>query len=169
MWLPGQPNGKDIEECLHIHSKSGLFIDRLCTSIKACFVCAWNHEPTFKLRGLCRGAKVDRDYVLVPQLTYGENVFFSGFYKNDILFSQKKNSWVIVEGRKDDLFQLSNTTKHQRIVGHLISAQNNNVMPFGLHLWNITECGGKTWAKLTSVSNVKFIALNLNVSFQNFF
>ena len=51
MWREGQPDGKNFEDCSKFDQKDGRFIDSICTNNEACFICAWNNEPTFSLRG----------------------------------------------------------------------------------------------------------------------
>ena len=51
MWRDGQPDGKNFEDCSKFDQKDGRFIDSICTNNEACFICAWNNEPTFSLRG----------------------------------------------------------------------------------------------------------------------
>ena len=81
MWHKGQPNGQPIEECLS-YSKTGQFHDTRCETSDGCFVCVWRHEPTFTLRGLCSETTIDRDYVLLPNTTYDQNVLFGVFWKD---------------------------------------------------------------------------------------
>ena len=47
MWYPGQPNGKNIEECGKYLSNSRGFADTTCT-YSDCFICAWKTAPTFR-------------------------------------------------------------------------------------------------------------------------
>ena len=152
MWHEGQPNGKDIEECVS-YTAEGLFVDMRCEKLSECFVCLWRKQPIFTLRGLCSETKIDRDYVLQPNTTYDGHLFFFGFYKNNILFNQEMDSRQIVEDTKEDLFTSSGTMRPTSIVGHLEYDQSENQIPIGLHLWNITDCKGKTLGKLTSVRN----------------
>ena len=150
MWHEGQPNGKDIEECVS-YTAEGLFVDMRCEKLSECFVCLWRKQPIFTLRGLCSETKIDRDYVLQPNTTYDGHLFFFGFYKNNILFNQEMYSRQIVEDKKEDLFTSSGTMRPTSIVGHLEYDQSENQIPIGLHLWNITDCKEKTYGKLTSV------------------
>ena len=121
---------------------------------KECFVCSWKTEPTFRLRGLCSRTKVDKEYVLLPEYTYDEHAFFFGYGENNMLFSQKLKSWLIVE---DKSFHLFNEFKVQikeatEIVGIFKPDTIGNQLPIGLHSWNMTDCGGLTLLKLTAVS-----------------
>ena len=151
MWHKGQPNGQPIEECLS-YSKTGQFHDTRCETSDGCFVCVWRNEPTFTLRGLCSETTIDRDYVLLPNRTYDQNVLFWGFYKNIILFNRELDARLIVENAMEDLFDSSQIIKPTSIMGTLLYGQDENQMPIGLHVWNITDCKGKTFGKLTSVS-----------------
>ena len=154
LWYPGQPDGEGFENCAKFDTKTGLYIDAVCSDNKECFVCNWKTEPIFKLRGLCSGSRIDTDYVLIPYLTYNEQIFFFGFGNNNILFSHKLNSWLMVENKLEDLFDGSRqiVNEPEKIVGIFKPNIKSNQLPVGLHLWNITDCEGPVLLKLTSVS-----------------
>ena len=154
LWHYGEPNGREFENCSS-YSKTGQFVDVTCEDYLACFVCLWRNEPTFTLRGLCEETKIDRDYFLLPDLTHDLHAVFFGFYKNIILFDKQMNARVIVEDPNRDLFHSSNKIKPESIVGTLMYKDQYQMpfgMPFGLHVWNVTDCNGNTLGKLTSVS-----------------
>ena len=93
---------------------------------------------------------------MLPNVTYGGNIFFLGFYRNSILFDQDINTMQIVEDKIENLFDSSQPMKPKSIVGYFEYEENNpNQMPIGLHLWNITDCDKKTLGKLTSVSTLE--------------
>ena len=150
LWHYGEPNGREFENCSS-YSETGEYVDVTCEDYLACFVCLWRDKPTFTLRGLCKETKIDRDYVFAPDLTHDQHVVFLGFYKNIILYDKAMNSRVIVEDPTKKLLQSSNKIRPESIVGTLIYEKENQ-MPFGLHVWNVTDCNGKTFGKLTSVS-----------------
>ena len=77
-----------------------------------------------------------------------------GFIKNNIVFSQKQRSWLIVEDTSKDIFKLKSEGREPtKIVGVFKTDTMSNQMPIGMHLWNITECEGKRFLKLTPVSS----------------
>ena len=155
MWFTGQPNGKDIQNCATFFASTGRFIDETCT-YKSCSVCAWKNEPAFTLRGLKSCRCIDWYYVLLPDVTYNNNVFFLGFGRNNIIFSQELNSWLIVEDRMGDLFQPGIIEKKPtKIVGIFEPETYSNQMPIGMHIWNVTNCGGIIPLKLTPVSKTR--------------
>ena len=151
LWHYGEPNGREFENCSS-YSETGEYVDVTCEDYLACFVCLWRNEPTFTLRGLCSETTIDRDYVLLPNTTYDQNVLFWGLFKNIILFNRELDARLIVENTMDDLFDSSQIIKPTSIMGTLLYGQDKNQMPIGLHVWNITDCKGKTFGKLTSVS-----------------
>ena len=102
MWYPGQPNGKNIEECGKYLSDTRGYADATCTYTD-CFVCSWKTAPSFRLRGLCKEAKVDRNFILAPELSYDESVVFFGHGKDNIVFSQEFKSWLIIEEQLDNI------------------------------------------------------------------
>ena len=161
LWFPGQPNGEDLENCLQFKVKSGQFIDSVCSGKEECFVCSWKTEPTFFLRGLCSNAKVDREYVLLPNLSYDSQVVFMGFGNSNVVFSQKMKSWLIVQDKLEDLFSAKEKSNSMiNVMGMLTPDPLINQLPTGLQLWNITGCKGHQWLKLTSVILFKKFGLS---------
>ena len=138
MWRPGQPNGGNLQECALYHGEDGNYYDDQC-SYKSCFVCSWDKRPVFTLRGLCTNSNIDVKYVMLPQYTYDGTIIFFGFEKNNIIFSQEMNSWLIVEDSIDDLLESSITTKPSKIVGTLTLDKMNNRLPIGKQFWNLTK------------------------------
>ena len=151
MWLQGQPNGKNIQNCATFYGDTGRFLDETC-SYKSCSVCAWKNEPTFTLRGLCTNTLIDKYYVLLPKLTYNEHVFFFGFGDNNIVYSKKEKSWLIVRDLQSELFQVKIIKEPKKIVGAFKPDRFSNQMPIGMQTWNITDCGGLISLKLSPVS-----------------
>ena len=118
-------------------------------------------ESIFTLRGFCSGSRIDinmksveRDYVIIPNWTYNEQIFFFGFGQTNILFSHKMKSWLMVEDKQEDLFdgQRQQMNEPKKIVGIVKLNMMSNQLPVGLHLWNITDCEDPVLLKLTSVS-----------------
>ena len=134
---------------------TGRFLDETC-SYKSCSVCAWKNEPTFTLRGLCTNTLIDKYYVLLPKLTYNEHVFFFGFGDNNIVYSKKERSWLIVGDLQSELFQFKIIKEPKKIVGAFKPDRFSNQMPIGMQSWNITDCGGLISLKLSPVSTNKY-------------
>ena len=154
LWHKDEPNGKELEDC-STYTKTGEFIDVTCDGYKACSVCLWRKEPIFTLRGLCRETTIERDYVLKPNITYDNYVVFFGFYRNIIVYNKDMNARLIVADLMEELLDSSGTVKPKSIVGTLMYKDQYQMpfgMPFGLHVWNVTDCNGNTLGKLTSVS-----------------
>ena len=96
---------------------------------------------------------MDRDFILVPELTYDDSIVFFGYGKDNIIFSQGFKSWLIIEKQLDDILGSSaKEIKPSRILGNFEPDPASNQMPFGLHFWNVTGCEGPVLGKLTSVS-----------------
>ena len=153
MWLDGQPNGEDLQNCTAFHVSNGKFLDVDCFQ-PSCYICAWKNEPLFQFRGLCGDSRIDSLYALLPEVTYDENVFFSGLYTTNILFSKKMNSWLIVEDNLNELITPTSIKEASKIVGVFQPEKYSNQLPIGSHLWNITDPNCKTTMslKLTGVS-----------------
>ena len=153
MWLKGQPNGQDQENCTAFHVEEGKFLDLDCPK-HSCFICAWTNEPLFQLRGLCSNSYIDNLYAIRPDIPYNESVMFFGLTRNYIIFSKKINSWLIVEDYLKDLVTSTNTKMPSKIVGLFQPDKYSNQLPVGKHLWNLTDqnCKGMMSLKLSGVS-----------------
>jgi hypothetical protein len=117
------------------------------------FFCTWKKASIFYLR-IDRDMKfVDREYVILPHLTFNEHIVFFGFGQTNIIFSHKLKSWLMVEDKWKYLFDGSRQMNEpEKIVGIFKPTIQSNQLPVGLHLWNITDCEGPVLLKLTSVS-----------------
>ena len=170
MWKPGQPNGLDLQECIHFDASTGEFDDESC-SLKRCFICKWLREPVFILRGLCKTSEIDEKYVLLPDVTYNDNLFFLGFGDYNILYSKKMNYWLIVTDLMDDLIKPEGMKEPSKIIGVFHPEKLGNQLAIGRHVWNITtaECNGMVPLKLTGVglsksdSNIYLSQVKLNL------
>ena len=152
MWEPGQPNGQDLQQCVQFSPSTGKFNDQFC-SFKTCFVCKWINEPVFFLRGLCKTTEIDEKYVLLPDVTYDDNLFFLGFGDYSILYHKAMNSWLIVTDLIDDLIKPEGLKEPSKIIGAFQPDKFGNQMPIGRHVWNLTtaDCNGMVPLKLTRV------------------
>ena len=154
MWLKGQPNGQDQENCTAFHVEEGKILDLDCLK-HSCYICAWTNEPLFQLRGLCSNSYIDTLYALLPTKTYNESLLFFGLLRNNILYSQQINSWLIVEDKLKDLITPKSTMMPSKVLGVFQPDKYSNQLPVGTHLWNITDpnCKGRMSLKLSSVSH----------------
>ena len=152
MWESGQPNGLNLQQCIHFDASTGEFDDESC-SLKRCFICKWLREPVFILRGLCKTSEIDEKYVLLPDVTYDDNLFFLGFGNYNILYCKAMNSWLIVKDQMDDLIKPDGTKEPSNIIGAFQPEKFGNQLPIGRHTWNLTtaECNGMVPLKLTGV------------------
>ena len=154
LWSPGQPNGGDLQKCSLYNIISGKYDDDSCL-YKACFVCSWKYQPLFTLRGLCAKSQIDTQYVLRPQLVFDKNLFFYGVGKNNIIFDQEKQSWLIVEDKDHELIGPENTyVRPKSILGTLwLDKYDSHQTPVGTQLWNLTDrCNNILPLTLTHVS-----------------
>ena len=152
MWLLGQPNGQEMQQCIQFFASTGEFNDESC-SYKTCFICEWVREPVFVLKGLCKTIEVDEKFVLLPDVTYDDNLFFFGFGTHNIIYNMDMNSWLIVADLMDDLIKPEGMLKPSKIIGAFQPDKFSNQMPIGRHVWNLTTatCNGMVPLKLTSV------------------
>ena len=152
MWINGQPNGQDLQNCSAFHIVEGKFMDLECFR-PSCFICGWTNEPLFQLRGLSSNSNIDTLYALLPTKTYNESLLFWGLLKNNILFSQHMNSWLIVEDKLKDLITPTSTKLPSKILAMFQPDKYSNQLPVGRHLWNITDpnCKGMMSLKLSAV------------------
>ena len=159
LWLDGQPDGKEFQKCITYNLETGRHADDGC-SVKGCFACSWISEPLFKLRGLCKNSEIANEYVLLPNKTYDETVFFLGLGETNILFRKDMNSWLIVKDKLSDLIKGNITTMPTNILGVFQPDKLSNRMPIGTHSWNLTdeECKGNISLKLTGVS-ISFLVM----------
>ena len=147
------PNGGDLKECAAFTPKDCKYYDISCQS-KTCFICSWQDNPVFNLRGLCTKTQVDNQFVLLPEKTFGGNVFFFGIRNNNILFNQEKNSWLIVTNATKEIFKPGGIlTDSLNVVGTFKPDQSNvHHLPVGTNFWNLTEnCNKVLQLKLTRV------------------
>ena len=93
LWAHREPNGGDLQKCSGFYSNDCKYYDDLCKS-KTCFICAWKDAPVFTLRGLCTNTQVDEQFVLLPEKSFGGNLFFFGIGYTNILFNQETRSWL---------------------------------------------------------------------------
>ena len=163
LWDSRSPNGKDLEKCTGFNGNNFKYFDTPCKS-KTCFICAWKNSPLFTLRGLCTNTQVDRQYILLPEKTFGGNVFFFGLRNNNILFNQETSSWMIVKNKRDEIFKPGGITTHSLDVVGIFKPDQSNAhqLPVGTHFWNLTEnCNKFLQLKLTKVRNeIKSIRFN---------
>ena len=142
LWYPNEPNGGNIQECAAFLAARGNYDDETC-SAKLCFICVWKDFPLFTLRG-----KVNQKFVLLPQESAGENVFFFGLGETNMVFNKELESWLIVKDLMLELikpdylpseivasFQPDKSSSHSLPVGTnswLLPYENNKVVPLKL-------------------------------------
>ena len=153
LWDSQSPNGGDLEKCTGFNGIDSKYFDTPCKS-KTCFICAWKDNPLFTLRGLCSNTQVDEQFVLLPEKTFGGNVFFFGIIENNIIFNQETSSWLIVTNKIDEIFQPGGISKDSlNVVGTFQPDESNtHHLPVGTRFWNLTEkCNKVLQLKLTQV------------------
>ena len=154
MWNSRSPSGGNLFNCTGFHANDCKYYATTCKS-KRCFICAWKNTPVFTLRGLCTNTQVDQQFVLLPEKTYGGNVFFFGIEKNNIIYNEETSSWLIVKDTIEEIFKPGGIpTDSLDVVGTFQPDQSNNAhhLPVGTNLWNLTEnCNKVLQLKLTQV------------------
>ena len=154
-WKTGQPNGRELQKCAGYNLQTSKFWDIDCP-LKYCFVCIWEDEPLFHLKGLCKNSQIDIAYVLLPNWTYDDNFVFSGFDSTNIIFSNVNDSWLIVNDTLAEIQKAveSNLAYKPKILGKFEPDKFSNQLPIGLKLWELTDedCRKNVSLKLTVVS-----------------
>ena len=100
--------------------------------------------------------QVGYQYVLLPEKTFGGNVFFFGLRYTNILFNQETSSWFIVKNKMIEIFKPGGiSTDSLDVVGTFNPDQSNaHHLPVGTHFWNLTDnCNKVMQLKLTQVRN----------------
>ena len=154
-WKTGQPNGRELQKCAGYNLQTSKFWDVDCP-LKYCFVCIWEDEPLFHLKGLCKNSQIDIAYVLLPNWTYDDNFVFSGLDSTNIIFSNVNDSWLIVNDTLAEIQKAveSNLAYKPKILGKFEPDKFSNQLPIGLKLWELTDedCRKNVSLKLTVVS-----------------
>ena len=154
LWIPGQPNGGDFQKCSSYTTITGKYYDTSCL-FKGCFVCSWKYQPLFTLRGLCAKSQIDTQFILRPELDFDKNLFFYGVEKNNIIFDQENQSWLIVEDKTHELIGPGSAYVRPKKTLGTFWAENSDSdqTPVGTQLWNLTDrCNKVLPLKLTHVS-----------------
>ena len=155
LWDSRSPYGRDLNLCTGFKADDCKYYADTCKS-EACFICAWANSPIFTLRGHCKNTHIEREFVLLPEKTFGGNVFFFGIRKDNILFNQETSSWLIVKNKTKEIFKPGGIlTDSLDVVGTFKADQSNtHHLPIGTHFWNLTDnCNKVLQLKLTQVRN----------------
>ena len=87
LWVPGQPNGGLKQQCTHWSGDSaeGRLYDspRISSSSKGQCLCQLSETPLLRLRGLCKGSKIDTHYTMK---SINGSVVFLGLTGTEIRF-----------------------------------------------------------------------------------
>ena len=152
LWDHREPNGRDLEECTGFIENTCKYYDATCTG-KTCFICSWKDAPLFNLRGLCTNTQVDTQFVLLPEKTFGGNIFFFGMEKSNIIFNQESSSWQIVKNKAKEILKPGGIpTDSLDVIGTFEPDQDgDHYLPVGTHFWNLTDCNKGLQLKLTKV------------------
>ena len=155
LWNSRSPYGGNLFDCTGFHANDCKYYATTCKS-KRCFICAWKNSPLFTLRGLCANTQVDEQFVLLPEKTFGGNVFFFGVGKGNILFNQETSSWIIVKNKAEEIFKPGGISADSLdVIGTYQHDWSHDIhLPVGAHFWNLTEnCNKVLQLKLTQVTN----------------
>ena len=154
-WKTGQPNGREFQNCTGYDLQTSKFLDLDCP-LKHCFVCIWEDEPIFHLKGLCKDSPIDMSYVLLPYQTYNDHFVFSGFDATNIIFSKVNNSWLIVADILSEIQKAveSSLAYEFKVLGIFKPDKFSNQLPIGLKHWDLKDedCLKNITLKLTVVS-----------------
>ena len=136
----GQPYGENLNMCTGFFAKDWKYFIQTCKD-KNCIICAWKDTPVFTLRGLCTDTQVDKQFVLLPEKTFGGNVFFFGIGKanRNRTFNEETGSWLIVNNKAEEIFKPGGiSTNSLDVVGTFkFDQSNHHLLPVGTHFWNL--------------------------------
>lgn len=148
-WDKDEPNGNDLQKCIIRWSLTNKDSDFSC-SAENCFVCYFNEDTHFKIRGLPINSSIHSDFLLVSAISFNGHVVFKGYQDYLILYDMTQGSWNIYAA--DDLpFGSSlNVSK--------VKASTFSNSPVGIKEWIILDEGNQTGIltlKFTSVIKIK--------------
>ena len=86
-------------DCVHIRKENNRFYDMKC-EFKFCFLCTFDQEKIFTLRGLCDDQNlIDTKYVFLHSLLSkgGEKTFRGLIGRTTITFDEAAGTWNIVK------------------------------------------------------------------------
>ena len=97
-WLPSQPNGGLVQQCVTLDLGSGLgeYYDSNCDSVY-CSLCQFERSVQFTLRGLHESSRIDRNYIFVPQNQNSGMLTFNGHRTTQINWFHETNQWRILD------------------------------------------------------------------------
>ena len=145
-WRLGEPNGLDIEQCIVVDLRTGLYSDVMCKPIdqsKYCFFCSFPGMTHFIVRGLPESNEINSHFAFVAeaQKAYIHRSYLvklEGYLDYDIKWNKGPNYWFIETPTGKKVAELS----------------DYGSSPFGKKEWNIsnTRGGNSTILKLSMVS-----------------
>ena len=128
-WWPGDPNGEDIERCVWLRrNPSWLIADTNCDTSEYCFVCRFDSNVPFVLRGLCKSSPVGNNFILKVDESFNNRMVFIGYINGSIYYNNLLRSWVI--------YNSFNSLNDNNILATL-----KDDSPVGMKLWNATNIG----------------------------
>ena len=131
---------EETEQC----AKDCKYYDFSCKS-KTCFICSWQDNPVFNLRGLCTKTQVHNQFVLLPEKTFGGNVYFFGIRNNNILFNQETSSWLIVTNATKEIFKPGGISTDSLIVVGTFKPDQSNVHHLPVGTWQKIATKSCNW------------------------
>ena len=148
-WRLGEPNGLDIEQCIVVDLRTGLYSDVMCNPTdesKYCFFCSFTGLVHFILRGLPKSCAINDHYVFIPQkqnkyTNRSYSLKLDGYLDYDIKWNRNSKFWHIETPSNNEIAVLN----------------DYNGSPFGKKMWNMSSnCGGSTLLKLSMVRKILY-------------
>jgi len=113
-WIPGQPNGGRHQACAEakFDKTTNSFLgynDLNCAKSKRCFYCHLPSTRRFSLRGLCRQASVDSNYVASFKVeNFETRPLWKGYRSTEIVYSGERKEWMIRDITSEKIIGLYN-------------------------------------------------------------
>jgi len=113
-WVPGQPNGGRHQACAEakFDKTTNSFLgynDLNCAKSKRCFYCHLPSTRRFSLRGLCKQASVDSNYVASFKAeNFETRPLWKGYRSTEIVYSGERKEWMIRDTSSEKIIGLYN-------------------------------------------------------------
>lgn len=123
LFVVGEPNGGEMENCLLMFLVSGRWVDTSCINPwQACVPCQSSNDTPLRLRGLCFETETETFFEVLGYRA--KKPYFHG-YHGLMIYSQGGGTW-----------QLLDTTVGQQVA--TLSLTSEEMYPIGRHTWTLS-------------------------------
>ena len=121
-----------------------------CTA-PICFLCEFEHNVNFVMRGLCEGTSMEENYYLILESSFNSQPVFKGYKKGYIVFDSRSDSWVIIDM---EILPENETINESNVIGRTLE------FPVGIKQWSISDRNcNETQSTSLKFSMVSFLEL----------